>query len=161
MAGSCPQTTSARSFLAFVPSCKFSLFRHPLTETLEDDIPMPSSDPLWVRSKGWNGLGKSVCHSAIPARGVPGRVRKASGWRLPARVSVVMEATGGLEPPIEVLQTSALTTWLRRPVLPAPPALQVLRRSVLVPRAGFEPTQAIAHGPLKTACLPIPPPRPS
>ena len=31
----------------------------------------------------------------------------------------------------------------------------------MVPRVGFEPTQAYAHGPLKTACLPIPPPRPT
>ena len=54
---------------------------------------------------------------------------------------------------IEVLQTSALTTWLRRPVF------EVLF-GPLVPRAGFEPAQANAHGPLKTACLPIPPPRP-
>ena len=29
-----------------------------------------------------------------------------------------------------------------------------------MPRAGLEPTRAYAHGPLKTACLPIPPPRP-
>jgi hypothetical protein len=29
-----------------------------------------------------------------------------------------------------------------------------------VPRAGFEPAQALAHCPLKTACLPVPPPRP-
>ena len=55
---------------------------------------------------------------------------------------------------IEVLQTSALTAWLRRPDFRDPGLI------VLVPRAGFEPTQANAHGPLKTACLPIPPPRP-
>ncbi len=29
-----------------------------------------------------------------------------------------------------------------------------------MPRAGFEPAQALAHCPLKTACLPVPPPRP-
>ena len=63
----------------------------------------------------------------------------------------ILEATGGFEPPIEVLQTSALTTWLRRPAI---------HTGRLVPRVGFEPTQAIAHGPLKTACLPVPPPRP-
>ncbi len=28
-----------------------------------------------------------------------------------------------------------------------------------MPRAGFEPAQALAHCPLKTACLPVPPPR--
>ena len=31
------------------------------------------------------------------------------------RLFVFLEATGGFEPPIEVLQTPALTTWLRRP----------------------------------------------
>src|SRR2546426_10487923 len=56
-----------------------------------------------------------------------------------------MEATGGFEPPIRVLQTPALTTWLRRPHL--------------VPRRGFEPLRPYEHRPLKTACLPIPPPR--
>ncbi len=66
---------------------------------------------------------------------------------------------------IEVLQTSALTTWLRRPVLFAPAYCWPVRiydnsPSVgLVPRAGLEPTRAKAHGPLKTACLPFPPPR--
>jgi hypothetical protein len=29
--------------------------------------------------------------------------------------STLLEATGGFEPPIRVLQTPALTTWLRRP----------------------------------------------
>jgi hypothetical protein len=29
--------------------------------------------------------------------------------------SGLLEATGGFEPPIRVLQTPALTTWLRRP----------------------------------------------
>ncbi len=60
--------------------------------------------------------------------------------------SAQLEATGGFEPPIRVLQTPALTTWLRRPVL-------------LVPRRGFEPLRPYEHRPLKTACLPIPPPR--
>ena len=32
---------------------------------------------------------------------------------------MVMEATGGFEPPIRVLQTPALTTWLRRPAFGA------------------------------------------
>jgi|AP82_1055514.scaffolds.fasta_scaffold280320_1 hypothetical protein len=32
--------------------------------------------------------------------------------------------------------------------------------TTMVPRVGFEPTRAYAHGPLKTACLPVPPPRP-
>ena len=40
---------------------------------------------------------------------------------------------------IRVLQTLALTTWQRRP---------------LVPRGGFEPPRAYAHHPLKMACLP-------
>ena len=31
------------------------------------------------------------------------------------RFFYLLEATGGFEPPIEVLQTPALTTWLRRP----------------------------------------------
>ena len=29
----------------------------------------------------------------------------------------------------------------------------------MVPREGFEPSRAVAHYPLKIACLPIPPPR--
>ena len=47
------------------------------------------------------------------------------------------------------MQTLALTTWQRRLYHP----------TIMVPRAGFEPTQAYAHHPLKMACLPIPPPR--
>ena len=36
---------------------------------------------------------------------------------------------------------------------------QVSCEGFFVPRAGFEPAQALAHCPLKTACLPVPPPR--
>ena len=36
---------------------------------------------------------------------------------------------------------------------------QVSSEGYFVPRAGFEPAQALAHCPLKTACLPVPPPR--
>ena len=54
---------------------------------------------------------------------------------------------------IEVLQTSALTTWLRR-------RCRCDRtQESLVPRRRFELLRAFAHCPLKTACLPIPPPR--
>ena len=53
---------------------------------------------------------------------------------------------------IEVLQTSALVH------LATSPEFGLL--ALVVPRAGLEPTRAYAHGPLKTACLPIPPPRP-
>ncbi len=82
---------------------------------------------------------------------------------------------------IGVLQTPALTTWLRRPeslwsgrrdsnsrpspwqgdVLPAellPPYENVLYYK-MVPRRRFELLRAYAHHPLKMACLPIPPPR--
>jgi hypothetical protein len=51
------------------------------------------------------------------------------------RYTRMLEATGGFEPPMEVLQTSALTTWLRRLMY------------LLVPRAGFEPTQAMPTAP--------------
>ena len=52
---------------------------------------------------------------------------------------------------IELLQSSALTTWLRRPSLGIIP--------FLVPRRRVELLRVCTHGPLKTACLPIPPPR--
>ena len=71
----------------------------------------------------------------------------------------LVEATGGFEPPnrgfadlrlspLGYVASVALCTFDQVP------------SAGLVPRAGFEPTQAYAHGPLKTACLPIPPPRP-
>ena len=81
---------------------------------------------------------------------------------------------------IEVLQTSALTTWPRRltpknPEVPwsgrrdsnsRPPPweggalpLSYSRSKLMVPRARFELARANAHHPLKMACLPIPPPR--
>ena len=59
---------------------------------------------------------------------------------------------------IEVLQTSALVHLATSPRR-APPSIPYRRLPVLVPRAGLEPTRAEAHGPLKTACLPFPPPR--
>ena len=52
---------------------------------------------------------------------------------------------------IELLQSSALTTWLRR--------LRLGIITLLVPRRRFELLRVCTHGPLKTACLPIPPPR--
>ena len=52
---------------------------------------------------------------------------------------------------IELLQSSALTTWLRRH------ADYII--TFMVPRRRLELLRANAHGPLKTACLPIPPPR--
>ena len=56
---------------------------------------------------------------------------------------------------IELLQSSALTTWLRRLAAIVP----LLWCPFVVPRRRFELLRACAHGPLKTACLPIPPPR--
>src|SRR5438445_6702311 len=56
-----------------------------------------------------------------------------------------LEATMGFEPMMGVLQTPAL-----------PLGYVALE---LVPRRGFEPLRPYGHRPLKTACLPIPPPR--
>ena len=64
-----------------------------------------------------------------------------------------MEATGGFEPPNRGFADLRLS--------PLGYVALIVSTAELVPRAGFEPTQANAHGPLKTACLPIPPPRPS
>ena len=64
-------------------------------------------------------------------------------WRL--------EATGGFEPPNRGFADLRLS--------PLGYVASCCCFTELVPRAGFEPTQAKAHGPLKTACLPIPPPR--
>ena len=58
-----------------------------------------------------------------------------------------MEATSGFEP----LDRGFADPRLR--------PLGYVASSVLVPRRRFELLQACAHGPLKTACLPIPPPR--
>ena len=73
---------------------------------------------------------------------------------------MILEATGGFEPPnrgFADLRLNHLATspdWFyHQPLL--------VRVTGLVPRVGFEPTRAYAHGPLKTACLPVPPPRPS
>ena len=73
---------------------------------------------------------------------------------------------------IEVLQTSALTTWPRRlsrswsgrrgsNSRPSPWEGDALPLSYfrMVPRRRFELLRACAHHPLKMACLPIPPPR--
>ncbi len=58
-----------------------------------------------------------------------------------------MEATTGLEPVMGVLQTPALTTWLRRPTYKdddkRPPSLW----APLVPRKGFEPLRPKARPP--------------
>ena len=70
-----------------------------------------------------------------------------------------MEATGGFEPPnrgfadlrlspLGYVASNCAGNWVPDP------------GPIMVPRAGLEPTRAYAHGPLKTACLPIPPPRP-
>ena len=59
---------------------------------------------------------------------------------------------------IEVLQTSALVHLATSPrcvALPPCRARLPFQRRGMVPRAGLEPTRAIAHGPLKTACLPF------
>ena len=71
-----------------------------------------------------------------------------------------MEATGGFEPPHRGFADLRLNRLATSPCMSRFLfGKQSLGRNV-VPRAGFEPTQAHAHCPLKTACLPIPPPRP-
>ena len=57
-----------------------------------------------------------------------------------------VEAPTGIEPVIKVLQTSALPLGYGA--------------YVLVPRVRFELTRPKGHCPLKTACLPVPPPGP-
>ena len=62
-----------------------------------------------------------------------------------------MEATGGFEPPNRAfaeLRLNHLATSPRRYII-----------TFMVPRRRFELLRAYAHCPLKTACLPIPPPR--
>ena len=81
------------------------------------------------------------------------RERSLCAWRVGAHLQG-LEATGGFEPPNRGFAD------LRLNHLATSPRCWQRRSWKLVPRAGFEPTQAIAHGPLKTACLPIPPPRP-
>ena len=61
-----------------------------------------------------------------------------------------LEATGGFEPPNRGFADLRLS----------PLGYVASNIDRMVPRAGFEPTQAYAHHPLKMACLPIPPPRP-
>ncbi len=66
-------------------------------------------------------------------------------------VRLDLEATGGFEPPNRAfaeLRLNHLATSPYNPIIP-----------LLVPRKGLEPLQVCTHGPLKTACLPIPPPR--
>ena len=58
---------------------------------------------------------------------------------------LALEATGGIEPPNRGFADPRLTTWLRR--------LGVL----WCPGRDSNP-HGLPHGPLKTACLPIPPP---
>ena len=60
-----------------------------------------------------------------------------------------MEATGGIEPPNRGFADLRLNHLATSPRIEHS-SLEV----ALVPRAGFEPTRAQAHGPLKTACLP-------
>lgn len=54
-----------------------------------------------------------------PARDWPLPLNRKLRTRAAPRCSELacslLEATGGFEPPIRVLQTPALTTWLRRP----------------------------------------------
>ncbi len=68
----------------------------------------------------------------------------------------------GFEPMMGVLQTPALTTWLRRLERTAARAKRIA--AALVGSAWCRGRDlnpyARRHGPLKTACLPIPPPRP-
>src|SRR3990172_7917755 len=60
-----------------------------------------------------------------------------------------------------------LTTWLRRPetacfLRTSPPGVdraEAVEVTMLVPRRRFELLRPCEHRPLKTACLPIPPPR--
>ena len=78
-----------------------------------------------------------------------------------------MEATGGFEPPNRGFADLRLSPLGYVAPLGCPSAnsdpdcvLGYVAERYMVPRAGLEPTRAKAHGPLKTACLPIPPPRP-
>lgn len=66
--------------------------------------------------------GYSRCRSEdyikVAVQGVDNREcgkRKAREWHR-GQAENVLEATGGFEPPIGVLQTPALTTWLRRQI---------------------------------------------
>ena len=66
-------------------------------------------------------------------------------------VRLDLEATGGFEPPNRAfaeLRLNHLATSPRRYII-----------TFMVPRRRFELLRACAHCPLKTACLPIPPPR--
>ena len=62
---------------------------------------------------------------------------------------VKMEATGGFEPPNRGFADLRLNHLATSPSI-----------VLMVPRRRFELLRACAHCPLKTACLPIPPPRP-
>ncbi len=68
---------------------------------------IPPSRPVvfW----GWDAAGAG----GVWGVGARGLRRFGGSWGFGA-LGAGLEATGGLEPPIEVLQTSALTTWLRR-----------------------------------------------
>ncbi len=54
---------------------------------------------------------------------------------------------------IRVLQTPALTTWLRR--LVAKCVYFLYNTELMVPRVGLEPTRSFEHYALNVACLPI------
>ena len=63
-------------------------------------------------------------------------------------VSEILEATMGFEPMMGVLQTPALTTWLRRPLIDTKPGrLPPTLWTHLVPRKGFEPLRPKARPP--------------
>ena len=66
-----------------------------------------------------------------------------------------MEATTGIEPVMEVLQTSALPLGYVAPS----EFCSLYRYVIVVPRMRLELIRPFGHRPLKTACLPIPPPR--
>jgi hypothetical protein len=55
-----------------------------------------------------------------------------------------LEAASGLEPEIEVLQTSALTTWLRRPERST---IEERRRSIKIRAGGDSPRDELAGAP--------------
>ena len=64
---------------------------------------------------------------------------------------ICLEATGGFEPPNRAFAELRLNHLATSP--------SCYCTTFVVPRRRFELLRANAHGPLKTACLPIPPPR--
>ena len=102
----------------------------------------------------------SLIQSAAPGfSGLAGRRSSDDRWLIDAEN---MEATGGFEPPnrgFADLRLNHLATSPRFCAALSCSSSLCLDATVMVPRAGLEPTRAKAHGPLKTACLPFPPPR--